>query len=95
MNHDIITKIFELRDYFWETDDVESFVFLKHILVYLYEYRNSLSKPEISIYIPGTYNLVKADKILYTLGYRKYSIDYCPKGILRCESTKVTFRNTL
>jgi len=95
MNNDIITKIFELRDHFWDVDDAESIVFLKHILVYLYEYRNLLPNPEISIYIPGTYDLVKADKILYTLGYRRYSIEYYPRVFYLCESTKITFRNNL
>lgn len=74
---------------------ITSFVFLKHILVYFYEYRNELHVPEIKIIIPGKYDLIKSDRILFQLGYRKYSIDYIPKGIYPCESTQITFRNTL
>lgn len=95
MNNDIITKIFDMRDSFWETENGEAIVFLKHILVYLYEYRNQLSGTENEIYIPGKYDLVMADNILFSLGYRRYSITYEPKGIFPCEYTKITFRNVL
>ncbi len=91
---DIIKKFFELRDKYWESEDIPTFIFLKHILVYFYESRNELS--EYSLYIPGKYDLVKSDKVLFELGYRKYSIDYLPKyTVYECETTKVTFRNTL
>lgn len=90
-----IQKFFELRDRFWEYKDPTSFVFLKHILVYFYEYRNKLNGAQNSIIIPGTYDLVHADKILFELGYRRYSINYVPKGFLPCESTQIIFRNTL
>lgn len=91
----IIKKFFDLRDELWQNGDGESFVFLKHILVYFYEYRNELNSPETIIFIPGKYDLVKSDRILFKLGYRRYSIDYLPKGIYPCECTQITFRNTL
>lgn len=95
MNDDIIKKIFQMRDSFWETENGEAIVFLKHILVYLYEYRNQLSGTENQIYIPGKYDLVMADKILFSLGYRRYSITYEPESIFFCEHTVITFRNIL
>lgn len=94
-NNTIVQKFFDLRDELWENEEIESVVFLKHILVYFYEYRNQLNTPKIKIYIPGKYDLVKSDRILFKLGYRRYSIDYLPKGIYPCESTQITFRNTL
>lgn len=92
-----IKKFFELRDQYWENEDMESFIFLKHVLVYFYEYRNVLRNSFCEIVVfPGKYDLVKADTILSTLGYRGYSIDYIPKSeAIRCDSTKITFRNTL
>lgn len=91
-----INKFFELRDKLWENKDPSSVVFLKHILVYFYEYRNELNGSENFIIIPGKYDLVHSDKILFELGYRKYSISYIPKGgIYKCDSTKIIFRNTL
>lgn len=90
-----VIRFFELRDKYWKNNDGISVVFLKHILVYFYEYRNKLNSPENFIIIPGKYDLVQADKILWELGYRRYSINYLPKGIYPCECTKITFRNTL
>lgn len=91
-----IKKFFELRDRLWEKEEIRSFVFLKHILVYFYEYRNKLANSENYIIIPGIYDLVESDKILFELGYRRYSITYIPAGVAyQCESTKITFRNTL
>lgn len=90
-----IKKFFELRDKYWKNNDGVAVVFLKHILIYFYEYRNKLNGTENYIIIPGKYDLVKADKILFELGYRKYSINYISKGIYPCESTQIVFRNTL
>ena len=91
-----IRKFFELRDRFWENKSPELVVFVKHILVYFYEYRNELNGSENFIIIPGKYDLVKSDRILFELVYRGYSISYVPKGIVyKCDSTKIVFRNTL
>lgn len=90
-----IKKFFELRDKYWNAGDGKSVVFIKHILVYFYEYRNILETAETTIVIPGIYDLVTADNILHELGYRKYSINYVSPGIYKCKSTKITFRNTL
>lgn len=89
---DTIKKFFELRDKYWNSQDGESFVFLKHIWVYFFEYRNILNKPK-KIIIPGRYDLVKSDKILSELGYRRYSINnvLCNNRLY----TEIIFRNTL
>ncbi len=95
MNHVIIKKIFQMRDSFEETENGEAIAFLNHILAYLYEYRNQLCGTENEFYIPGKYDLVMADKILFSLGYRRYSITYEPESIFFCEHTVITFRNIL
>lgn len=95
INTTVFLKFFKLRDEFWKIGDKESSTFLKHIVVYFCESRNKLTSPENKIFIPGKYDLVKSDRILFQLGYRRYSIDYLPKGIYPCESTQITFRNTL
>jgi len=91
-----IMKFFELRDRFLKNENPKFVVFVKHLLVYFYEYQNQLYGSENSIIIPGKYDLVQADKVLFELGYRGYSICYIPKGIVyKCDSTKIVFRNTL
>ena len=94
---DTIRKFFELRHKYWKNKDIESFIFLKHVLAYFNEYENVLRNGSCEIVVfPGKYDLVKADKVLFELGYRRYSIDYLPKNTInKCETTQITFRNTL
>lgn len=56
-------------------------------------YFSNLNTTVFSIYFPGRYDLVSADNILHSFGFRRYSIDYIPPGEYRYVRTKVTLRN--
>ncbi len=97
IDNQIIDKFIKLRNMYEERGDGEAIVFLRHIWIYLYDYKNELTSTENSIVIPGEYSgVLKIALILDQLGYHSYSIERIPAGkVYPCVSTKITFRNTL
>lgn len=93
----IIYRFIKVRNVYEEKGDGKAIVFLRHIWIYLYDYKNELTSTENSILIPGEYGgVIKPALILDQLGYHHYSIALIPAGKgYPCVSTKITFRNTL
>lgn len=92
----VIDRFIKVRNMYEEKQDGKAIVFLRHIWVYLYDYKNELTSTENIIVIPGEYPLMDTALILDQLGYNSYSIERVPAGkAYRCVSTRITFRNTL
>lgn len=91
MNYESMGTFFELQHEHLEDEDM--CLFLKALWIH----NDPVKKPDdpYHLVVPGRPDLQKADKVLYALGYRKYSIDYLPKSAYGYDTTQITFRNTL
>lgn len=89
MNPFIFSKLNKLSNMY--RDDEEMMHFLKALWIH----NDPENKPEDphKMVVPGNLDLQKADKILSTLGYSRYSIDYLPRKAYGYDTTQVTFRN--
>lgn len=81
----------ELYDLYRNDEGMQHF--LKAIEIHN-DMRNEQENPNILV-VPGKCDLMKADKVLSALGYRRYSIDYLPKKAYGYDTTQVTFRNAV
>lgn len=91
MSNDTLGTFLKLQNEYHEDEDMQ------HFLTALWIHNNPTDKVDdpYTLVVPGNPDLQKADKILYALGYRRYSIDYLPKKAYGYDTTQISFRNIL